>query len=117
MDEFLHEGLGLPRYDRMAIPGGGACLAGHMATFWQRTALERQLSFLIEEHQLRRVVLIAHDGCAFYKNRWMGGRMIEEQQVADLKEAADCIQSWNPGIETERYFARKVDGRVAFEIL
>ena len=27
MDEFLHQGLGLPRYDRVAVPGGAACLA------------------------------------------------------------------------------------------
>jgi hypothetical protein len=30
MDEFLHTALRLPRYDRVAIPGGAACLAGHV---------------------------------------------------------------------------------------
>jgi hypothetical protein len=24
IDEFLHQGLGLPRYDRLAVPGGPA---------------------------------------------------------------------------------------------
>ena len=29
-DDFLHNGLSLPRSDRVSLPGGGpACLAGH----------------------------------------------------------------------------------------
>ena len=28
-DDFLQNGLNLPRYDRVALPGGPACLAGH----------------------------------------------------------------------------------------
>ena len=28
-DGFLHNALKLPRYDRLALPGGAACLAGH----------------------------------------------------------------------------------------
>src|ERR1041385_6545087 len=47
MDEFLHEGLALPHYDRVAIPGGAACLAGHTCAYHQKNALERQLEFLI----------------------------------------------------------------------
>src|SRR3954467_2758875 len=58
MDEFLHEGLRLPRYDRVAIPGGAACLAGHSCAHHAKHALERQLEFLIREHALARVVLI-----------------------------------------------------------
>jgi hypothetical protein len=115
MDEFLHQGLWLPRYDRMAVPGGAACLAGHANAYREKTALERQLSFLIEEHGLRRVVLIAHDGCAFYKTIWLGGRSVEQQQAADLQRAAGQIRLWNAGVEIEAYFARKVDGQVAFE--
>src|SRR5438045_7451223 len=67
MDEFLHEGLGLPRYDRVAVPGGAACLAGHPRAAFERAALERQLNFLIAAHELTRVVFIAHQDCGFYK--------------------------------------------------
>src|SRR3982751_6656195 len=77
MDEFLHAGLGLPRYDRVAVPGGAACLAGHGGAYHEGHALSRQLGFLIREHGLRRVVLIAHDGCAFYRDVWTGGRTVE----------------------------------------
>ena len=115
MDEFLHAGLGLPRYDRLAIPGGAACLAGHVKGFHEKTSLERQLAFLIREHGLKKIVLIAHDGCAYYKDVWTGMQSIIEQQAEDLKRAAEHIRLWNTGVEISAYFARKSDARISFE--
>lgn len=116
MDEFLHAGLGLPRYDRLALPGGAACLAGYLVSaYHERLALERELEFLIKAHQLRRVVLIAHQGCGFYKDIWTGGRSVEQQQQADLRQAAEQIRSASRGVSVEAYFARRVEGRVVFD--
>jgi hypothetical protein len=115
MDEFLHAGLNLPRYDRVAVPGGAACMAGHVLASFEKAAMERQLEFLVREHQLRRVVLIAHDGCAFYKNLWLTTRTVEQQQLADIQMAADLIRLWNSALEVEAYFARVVTDRIAFE--
>jgi len=115
MDEFLHAGLSLPRYDRVAVPGGAACMAGHVMASFEKAAMERQLEFLVREHLLRRVVLIAHDGCAFYKNLWLTERTIEQQQAEDIQTAADLIRLWNSDLEVEAYFARKVKGQVVFE--
>src|SRR3954451_18790375 len=58
MDDFLHNCLGLPHYDRVAVPGGAACLAGHLLAMRERGALDRQLKFLVESHSLTRVVMI-----------------------------------------------------------
>src|SRR5438046_10743654 len=58
MDEFLHEGLGVPHYDRVAVPSGAACLAGHGNCVYEKESLERQLKFLIETHDLNRLVFI-----------------------------------------------------------
>jgi hypothetical protein len=115
MDEFLHGGLGLPRYDRLAVPGGAACLAGHTCAYHEKHALQRQLEFLIREHGLSRVVLIAHEGCAFYRDLWLGLRTMKEQQAVDVEKAAAAIRSVNSGVEVEAFFARRGDGRVAFE--
>jgi hypothetical protein len=115
MDEFLHLGLGLPRYDRVAVPGGAGCLAGHSVACQEKWAMEKQLEFLIKAHALTRVVLIAHDGCGFYKELWKGLRSAEEQQGIDLEKAAERIRMWKTGLEVEAYFARRVDGRVVFE--
>ena len=61
MDDFLHNALKLPRYDRLTIPGGVACLGGHFRSFREEDALLAHLRFLIAVHRLRRVVLIAHE--------------------------------------------------------
>jgi hypothetical protein len=115
MDEFLHLSLGLPRYDRVAVPGGAACMAGHMMIYHEANALERQLSFLVSSHGLNKVVLIAHENCGFYKGLWIGTTTLEEQQRIDLKKAADKIRSHNGKVQVEAYFARRVDGKVRFE--
>jgi carbonic anhydrase-like protein len=116
MDEFLHTSLGLPRYDRLALPGGAGCLAGHLMTAYnEKIALERQLEFLIKAHDLKRIVLIAHQGCGFYKDLWTDGRTIEAQQREDLAKAAEQLRNANHGFLVETYFARRVDGQVAFE--
>ena len=53
MDDFLHNCPGLPHYDRVAIPGGAACLAGHMLAMQERWGDGSwQLKFLIEAHGL-----------------------------------------------------------------
>lgn len=115
MDEFLHEGLRLPRYDRVAVPGGAACLAGHMMSSFEKTALERQLEFLVREHQLNKVILIAHEGCAFYKNLWLASASVKHQQFTDLQKAADLIRQWNAAVEVQSFFARRIQGKVVFE--
>jgi hypothetical protein len=115
MDDFLHKSLGLPRYDRVAIPGGAGCLAGHIKSYQELWALDRQLTFLIQSHDLNRIVLIAHEGCGFYADLAPPSESIEPLQRADLQKAADHIRLWNLGVTVDGYFARKVNGRVAFE--
>src|SRR6266508_5025109 len=66
-DEFCHEQLGVPRYDRFAVPGGPAWLTmRHVSLLTPYTAARDQLHFLVQAHQLERIVLIAHYGCAYY---------------------------------------------------
>ena len=115
MDQFLHEKLELPKYDRVAVPGGAGCLAGP-ATF-ERAALERQLRFLIEGHALTRVVLIAHFDCGFYKHRvrLRPGQTIARQQAIDLRKSADEIRLWYPQVQVEAYYANPANGRVTFD--
>jgi len=115
MDEFLHVGLKLPRYDRVAVPGGGACLATHTTTTRQEGAVDAELRFLIEAHDLHTVVLIAHEDCGFYKRvRWTA-QSLEAQQHADLARAARRIRTFSHALKVEAYFARKADNAVRFE--
>ena len=115
MDEFLHESLGLPRYDRVAAPGGPGCIAGHSIAIRDQGAMEKQLRFLIEAHELDRVVFIAHQECGFYKQLKLWGKTIEEQQRLDMAKSAQIIRAYGNGVTVEAFFARKVDGKVRFE--
>ncbi len=115
-DDFLHNALQLPRYDRLAVPGGAACLAGHFDTWREEEAAINQLRFLIECHGLRRVLLIAHEGCAFYTERLRVSRLgLLERQREDLAKAVQKVRELRRDLEVEAYFARLDGGAVTFE--
>src|ERR1041385_681719 len=83
-DDFLQNGLRLPRYDRVALPGGPACLAGHTEAHLEEQGVIDELRFLIDAHNLKRIVLIAHGGCAFYSHRLsLPPQYLESQQLID----------------------------------
>jgi hypothetical protein len=115
-DDFLQNGLGLPRYDRVALPGGPASLAGYAEARVAQEGAVDELRFLIEAHGLTRVVLIQHDGCAFYKTRLkVIERQIEHLQRADLVRAAYFIRHATGLAQIDGYFARRSDDAVLFE--
>lgn len=115
-DDFLYGGLDLPRYDRLSVPGGAACLAGHFAAYREGDALAGQLEFLITAHHLQRVVLIAHENCAFYIER-LGMSPIDlvQKQQADLAKAAERVHGLRRDLVVDAYFARFQGGMVAFD--
>jgi hypothetical protein len=119
MDEFLHDCLGLPHYDRVAIPGGAAALAGHMLAMRERSALDRQIKFLVEAHGLTRVVLIAHQDCGFYRHNVHPSKLrqqpLEQLQFADLSTVATALRDFHRDLEVDAYFARRVDDNVRFD--
>ena len=116
-DDLLHNGLQLPRYDRLALPGGAACLASHFAAYQEEEAAIKQLRFLIEVHRLERVVLIAHQDCAFYTHHLqISPLQLETQQREDMQKAAGRVRSLFDRLVVEAYFARRLrDGTVQFE--
>src|SRR4029077_4901239 len=71
-DEFCQKHLGIPRYDRWAVPGGPAWLlpTGEQTGFLQAAKL--QVEFLVNVHNLERIVLITHYGCAYYGQQLKG---------------------------------------------
>jgi hypothetical protein len=116
MDEFLHQGLRLPRYDRLAVPGGPACLSGALSVFWESHSAERQLDFLCHVHKLERLIMIAHEGCAFYLE-WLKVKPEEfaARQLEDIKRAATRVRQTQPTLKVEAYLARRQDAQIWFE--
>jgi hypothetical protein len=72
----------------------------------------RRLESLVEAHSTRRIVAIAHQDCAWYKERKVFGFKVDlrERQVADLKRVAARLRETLPDITVETYFAR-LEGR------
>lgn len=115
-DAFLQDGLSLPRYDRLALPGGPACIAGHPQAHVEEQGVMDELKFLTEVHGLNRVVLVAHEGCAFYGARLgLERRRMELVQKADLVRAAAFVRRVTGVDQVDAYFAKLVGVRVQFE--
>jgi hypothetical protein len=117
VDELLHVGLGLPRYDRVALPGGPACMAGRFMTYQESDALVAQLRFLVTSHRLERLVLIAHEHCGFYLHRLhISPEQLEREQHDDLHKACARLRSLFDCQSVEAFFARRCDqGTIRFE--
>jgi hypothetical protein len=115
-DEFLQTGLRLPRYDRVALPGGPACLADHTQAHVQAEGVVEELRFLVDVHELKRIVLVAHEGCAFYTARLgLEHRRLELLQRADLVRAAATVRRITKIDAIEAYFARFKNDGIEFE--
>ncbi len=115
-DDLCQNHLALPRYDRLAIPGGAACLAGHPETQHEEHAAHDELRFLAEVHAIERVVLIAHQGCAFYTHRLkVDTDDLRARQLDDLARAAKHVQQLDPALRVDAYFAAINAGKINFE--
>ncbi len=115
-DEFLHQRLHLPRYDRLTLPGGPAALAGHFMAYRDEEALLDQLRFLIDAHKLERVVLIAHAGCGFYLKRLgISEKTLRARQEEDLGKAAARITGLSSRVRAECYIASPGETGVVIE--
>jgi len=116
VDELLFTILKLPRCDRLAVPGGAACLAGHFAAYREEEGVSEQLRFLVDVHQIRQVILIAHEGCAYY-TEWLHipPTQLEIRQREDLAKAIRHVQRFGIDIDVAAYFARRQKDGIAFE--
>src|SRR4051812_27814890 len=69
IEELLH-GLGHARLDTLTIPGGPALLDLTSSNLGAVDVMREAATFLIRGHQIKRVVLLGHDGCGYYKARF-----------------------------------------------
>lgn len=119
-DEFCHRGLGIPRYDRFAVPGGPAWFAHdddqHPELF---KAAHAQIEFLVRTHALDRVVLFTHWACGFYRERngGKGARDSWPEQLEDVRTAATTLRLWFPKIQVESYLAMRIGAQMTFHRL
>ena len=114
-DEFCHKRLLIPRYDRWAVPGGPAWLVPRETSGDLYQATREQLDFLVRVHELERIVLITHYGCAYYRE--LLGQPPEQclsEQAQDLRAARSALRNWFPEMQIDTYLAMQRDKSLSF---
>ena len=115
-EEFIAQRLGHTRFDRLVAPGGPACMLDWTTVLDDDVeTVERLKWFLIENHDIDRVILIAHQGCAYYTLKLgVGEQQLRQRQDSDLRRVVERIREVKPGLGVEAYFAGLDGDRVAF---
>ena len=77
-----------------------------------------QLDFLVEVHQLERIVLITHFACAWY------GHLLNKppdecvaEQMRDVRSAAATLAYWYPGMTIDGYLAMRQNDWLSFHAI
>ncbi len=117
-DDFCHKCLHIPRYDRWAVPGGPAWLAKPANGGSFERAAREQLDFLIGVHEIERIVLITHFGCAAYTHR-LGQSPLDclQTQIEDVRLAAEALRGHNSALRVEGYVAMRRGRSLSFHEL
>jgi hypothetical protein len=69
-------------------------------------------------HSLRTVVLVAHQGCAYYRERLaLPPELIEEQQKEDLLRAAQAVGELSSELQVYLFYVRRRKDKIFFEHL
>ncbi len=112
MVEFLGS-KGITRYDQVVMPGGPAIILQSSFTFINDRA---RVELLLDEHQITRVIGVAHFNCAYYRHRYenVSAENLRALQVADLSLFREEIAKLAPGVAIELYFAEGKEGHVHF---
>jgi hypothetical protein len=113
-DAFLTHQLGLAGFDRFYVPGGGGALASSGRDFTRADQLRRECAYLIQLHEISRVILLfhgpsatgpAHAVCADYKRKlpWASPEMLREQQTRDAVDLLQRRDQWAGTADVEAY--------------
>ena len=118
--EFLDERLGLhANYDGLVVPGGPQCLVEVNALPKFSWASRKWLRMLIQAHSLKRLVLIAHQDCGWYKwlEEWQPTRgPVRRKQEEDLRAASRAALQLVSGLTVDLFYAGWSDaGAVTIE--
>jgi hypothetical protein len=113
--QFLNTALGLGRYGLVAVPGGPQflTLTDYLPKYsW---AGWRWLKFLVDLARPRRIVLIAHDDCRWYRGFLLSGEPGHDRQVEDLRRVQRMLVDRFGPVQVELYFARLEGDEAVFD--
>jgi hypothetical protein len=107
------------RADMYAVPGGPAGFNLWSSSFDESKVTERAFRFLVDNHALDTVWLMAHQNCAYYRARYgpLDDTYICRRQREDLDRADEIIRRWYPDLIVRKIYVSQQDGRVSFVCL
>lgn len=116
VEELLRH-LGHPRLDTLTIPGGPGLLNHKTSGYSDCDTFSRSAEFLIREHHITVVVLLAHAGCGYYGRKFpdLSASQIRDRQLADLRLAMTELLETHPRLHVEAYMAEHDRDRVRFD--
>ena len=109
LHEFLNDALRLNgNYDLLVLPGGPQCLT--LVEYLPKLswALTKWLRFLVEGHELKQMVLIAHQDCGWYKQlpfHLFGSSDPRRHQEDDLRRVKHAMAKDFPHVRVDLYYA------------
>jgi hypothetical protein len=118
--EFLTATLKLgDAYDLMVLPGGPLSLT-HQLSHSEDTRSARKWSrFFVENHGIKRVVLIQHQDCGWYQSmspKLRDPAALRSRQEQDLKLAAEVLKETFPDLRVDLYLAQwDADDRITID--
>jgi len=107
--EFLDRGLNLgENYDMLILPGGPQCLT--LVEYLPKFAWvgRRWFRYLVDNHELKRLILIAHQDCGWYESLPLhlhSSSKPRDRQEEDLRRARGSLLQEFPEIVVELYYA------------
>ncbi len=120
--EFLNRNLNLnENYDLMVIPGGpqSLSLVEYLPKFsWSSWKWFR---FFVENHGIRRLILIQHQDCAWYQTmpaHLHASSDLRERQEQDLGRITIALKKDFPDLSVELYYAGwDAEDRITFDAI
>jgi hypothetical protein len=116
VEELLRE-LGHARLDTLTMPGGPGLLNLWSTGLAEHAVASNAARFLVEKHGIVKAVLLAHEGCGYY--RWLcptaSPTRIRARQLDDLHAARGFLADTHPGLAVETFYANASGDRVSFE--
>jgi hypothetical protein len=100
--EFLTATLKLGEaYDLMVLPGGPLSLTHQLSHSEDTHSARKWTRFFIDNHNIKRVILIQHQDCGWYKS--MSSKLhdpanLRQRQEQDLTRAAEVLKETFPNL-------------------
>ena len=108
IDDFVRNHLERESFDRLAVPGGPQVFLGieHAPKF--RWAGSKWAEFLIAQHHLNEVFLIAHEECGWYKSLVgaVAAQSLRERVIEDLRKVRGSLKSHLSKVDVQAFYAQ-----------